>query len=58
MITMSSKWKDERMKPWNVVKTTNFNANWGKGEFTCIHTLNDKDGPWWKAEFGNTVTIT
>jgi len=53
-ITMSTKWKDERMKPHNVVKTTNFNSNWGQGEFTCIHTLNDKEGPWWKALFNKT----
>ena len=46
-ITMSSQWKDERMKAWNVIKTNKFNANWGKGEFTCIHTMNDKDGAWW-----------
>jgi len=55
---MSSKWADERMLPWNPVKTENWNANWGQGEFTCIHTLNDKDGPWWKADFGVTVTVT
>ena len=55
---MSTKWKDERMKPWNVVKTTNWNSNWGKGEFTCIHTLNDKEGPWWKAQFEAPQTIT
>ena len=46
-ITMSSKWKDDRMKPWNPIKTINFNANWGQGEFTCIHTMNDKEGAWW-----------
>ena len=51
---MSTKYKDKRMKPWNVVKTTNFNSNWGQGEFTCIHTLNDKEGPWWKALFNKT----
>jgi len=28
-ISMSSMWKDERMKPWNPIKTINFNANWG-----------------------------
>ena len=47
-ITMSSYWKDERMKPWNVIKTKNFNANWGQGEFTCVHSLADEDGPWWR----------
>jgi len=57
-IQMSSMWKDERMKPWNVIKSMNFNSKWGQGEFTCIHTLNDKDGPWWKANFGMEVTVT
>jgi len=57
-IQMSSMWNDARMKPWNVFKTQNFNANWGQGEFTCIHTLNDKDGPWWMAKFGAEVTVT
>jgi len=57
-ITMSSMWKDERMKPWNVIKTANFNAKWGQGEFTCIHTLHDEAGPWWQAKFGATVTVT
>jgi len=46
------------MKPWNVVKTINYNPNWGQGEFTCVHTLNDKEGPWWKAKFGMEVMIT
>ena len=57
-ITMSSRWNDQRMQPWNVFKTQNFNANWGQGEFTCIHTLADKEGPWWKAEFGGKATVT
>jgi len=57
-ITMSSKWQDARMHPYNPIKTQNWNANWGQGEFTCIHTMNDKDGPWWKADFGAEVTIT
>jgi hypothetical protein len=49
-VTMSSKWKDKRMKPWNPIKVIErFNANWGGGAFTCIHTLNDAEGPWWKA---------
>ena len=46
------------MKPWNVLKTEHFNANWGKGEFTCIHSQADQEGPWWKAEFGMQVTVT
>jgi hypothetical protein len=57
-ITMSSYWKDARMKAWNVIKTANFNPNWGAGEFTCIHTLNDEAGPWWQAKFGAVVTVT
>jgi hypothetical protein len=55
---MSSRWKDDRNQAWNVFKTENFNANWGQGEFTCIHTMNDKEGPWWQAKFGATVTVT
>ena len=55
---MSSMWKDVRMRSWNPVKTRNFNPNWGQGDFTCIHTLNDIEGPWWKARFGSTVTVT
>lgn len=55
---MSSKWNDERMKPWNVIKTDKWNANWGKGQFTCIHTLNDEAGAWWKAKFGQDLTVT
>ena len=55
---MSSMWKDDRMKPWNPIKSINFNANWGQGEFTCIHTMNDEAGPWWKAKFGMEVLIT
>ena len=55
---MSSQWKDERMKPWNPIKTNRFNPNWGKGEFTCIHSMNDAEGPWWKAKFGGEFTIT
>jgi hypothetical protein len=57
-ITMSSKWKDERMLPWNVVKTDKWNSNWGQGEFTCIHTLNDDDGAWWEAKFADAITVT
>jgi len=55
---MSSRWNDERMQPWNVVKTANFDANWGKGEFTCIHSMKDEEGAWWKASFGGEVTVT
>ena len=49
---MSSMWNDNRMIPYNVVKTKNFNANWGQGEFTCVHSMNDEAGPWWMASFG------
>ena len=54
---MSSMWKDIRMKSWNPVKTSNFNANWGEGEFTCIHTMKDPNGAWWQAEFGAVVKV-
>ena len=47
---MSSAWKNENNSPCNPFKP-NFNSHWGKGDFSCIHTLNDKDGPWWKAKF-------
>ena len=57
-IKTSSLWHDERNQPWNVIKSANFNAYWGQGDFTCVATLNDKDGPWWQADFGMTVTIT
>jgi hypothetical protein len=46
------------MKPDNVFKTDNFNVDWGKGEFTCIHTLADKEGPWWQTDFGESKTVT
>ena len=55
---MSSIWKDARNKPFNVYKSTEFNANWGEGAFTCIHSMNDAEGPWWKATFGARVTIS
>ena len=55
---MSSTWKDKRVIPSNPFKSSTFNANWGEGEFTCIHTLNDKDGPWWRANFGIDIVIT
>jgi hypothetical protein len=51
-------WKDDRMKPWNVLKSNKFNANWGKGKFTCIHTMNDEAGAWWKATFGGSAIVT
>ena len=57
-VTMSSKWSDKRMKPYNPIKTiTRFNPNWGGGEFTCVHTLNDAEGPWWRAQFSGSFTI-
>jgi len=54
---MSSQFKHKKNKPWNPVKSWNFNANWGKGEFTCMHTKADKKGAWWKASFGGTYTV-
>jgi hypothetical protein len=41
-ISMSSTYKHDQNKPWNPIKTENYNANWGQGEFTCMHTLADK----------------
>lgn len=55
---MSSTWKDERNQAYNVFKTTTYNANWGKGQFTCIHTMNDAEGAWWRVNFGIDLTIT
>jgi hypothetical protein len=55
---MSSSWKDERNKPSNVFKSTTWNANWGWGEFTCIHTLNDMEGAWWKVDFDQDIKVT
>ena len=46
------------MLPWNVIKTSEFNPNWGQGEFTCIHTLRDEEGAWWQAKFEKPVVIT
>ena len=57
-ITASSLWNDARNKPWNVIKSLNFNAHWGQGDFTCFATNADKEGPWWQAKFGAEVTIT
>jgi hypothetical protein len=47
----SSTWKDKRVRPTNPVKTPRFNARWGKGAFTCTHTLNDASGAWWQLNF-------
>jgi hypothetical protein len=58
MVSMSSRWSYEKMKPWNVIKTNNFNPNWGKGEFTCVHTMDDEQGPWWKGKFGMNILVT
>jgi hypothetical protein len=46
------------MKPENVVKTDKFNPYWGQGEFTCIHTLSDKEGAWWQEKFPDETTVT
>ena len=54
----SSTWKDKRVKPFNPFKTNAFNARWGKGRFTCTHTLNDKAGAWWSVEFYGTPMVT
>jgi hypothetical protein len=55
--SMSSQWEDVRNNPCNPIKTEHFNPRWGGGEFTCIHTLKDKDGAWWKTTFGSTLEI-
>ena len=55
---MSSWWNEPRNNPCNPIKTENFNPNWGGGEFTCMHTLNDKEGPWWQSSFEQRETIT
>jgi hypothetical protein len=55
---MSSLWRDGRVKPNNVFKSTTWNSNWGWGDFTCIHTLNDKDGAWWKHNFKIDILVT
>jgi hypothetical protein len=56
--TQSSRWKDHRNHPYNPAKTTtSWNAGWGQGQFTCIHTLNDAAGAWWKVNLENTYTI-
>ena len=54
----SSTWKDKRVKAFNPFKTKRFNARWGKGAFTCTHTLNDPKGAWWQVGFYGTPTIT
>ena len=54
---MSTYWKDKRVKAWNVFKTTAFNARWGKGAFTCIHTLNDARGAWWQVGLMGNPTV-
>jgi len=57
---MSSVWKDGRVvtSPNDVFKTKIWNANFGyeeiggkKYELTCIHTMMDKEGAWWKVNF-------
>jgi hypothetical protein len=55
---MSSLWKDPRVTPNNVFKATTWNSNWGYGAFTCIHTLNDREGPWWNVNLGTDVVVT
>jgi hypothetical protein len=45
------------MKPNNPFKSVTFNSNWGQGDFTCVHTLNDKDGAWWQIKFNNVNVL-
>ena len=47
-ITMSTKLNDKRMKPRNVVKTSNFNDGCqGTTLLFFIPWMINKDGPWW-----------
>jgi hypothetical protein len=55
---MSSLWKDPRVKPNNVFKSTTWNSNWGYGAFTCIHTLKENTGPWWNVNFPADIVVT
>jgi len=55
---MSSHYNHENNKPFNPVKGTNFNPNWGRGEFTCMHTKAEKEGGWWQATFAAPITIS
>lgn len=55
---MSSLWKDKRVQPKNPFKSTTFNSNWGGGDFTCVHTLNDPNGAWWRYNFGIDLVVT
>ena len=61
--SLSSVWKDGRteVKPGDVFRTKRWNANFGWtkfGELTCVHTLQDKDGAWWKVEFEDDILVT
>jgi hypothetical protein len=56
--TQSSYFKDKRVKAYNPFKTTAFNARWGRGAFTCTHTLNDALGPWWQVNIGGNHVVT
>lgn len=55
---MSSTWKDERIKAWNVVKGNQYSAKMFGGPNSCIHTMNDKEGAWWRGNFGRKITVT
>ena len=56
---MSSTWKDDRIEPWNPVKVhKGFTTQMFMGSNTCVHTLNDEDGAWWKAAFPAPLTVT
>lgn len=57
---MSSVWKDDRNKPNNVFRdkpSLPWRANWGWGDFTCIHTMNEPEGPWWKVNFKDELVL-
>jgi len=61
--SMSSVWKDGRteVKPHDVFKSKRWNANFGWkkfGELTCVHTLMDTEGGWWKVDFEDDILVT
>jgi hypothetical protein len=46
------------MKPNNPFKSITFNSNWGKGDFTCVHTLKEPEGSWWRTNFNVEIMVT
>jgi hypothetical protein len=65
--SMSSVWKDGRVntEPHDVFKSKIWNANLGYDvlsgktyELTCIHTMMDSEGAWWKVNFDTNILVT